>query len=155
MTVEDSYNFRRVSDTLTTSGIVEPDDLRSLAAEGYDVVVNLLPDDGTRAVADEGDIVRGQGIAYVHIPVDFAEPTRADYEAFTAAMDEHAGETVHVHCAANYRVSAFYGVYAVRTGSWTREEADAFVRDLWDPGEYGPWAKLLGELRDGPDGGAR
>jgi uncharacterized protein (TIGR01244 family) len=155
MGVEDSYNFRRVSDTITTSGTVEPGDLRSLAAEGYDVVVNLLPDDGTRAVADEGDIVRGQGLEYVHIPVDFVAPTRADYEAFAAAMDEHAGETVHVHCAANYRVSAFYGVYAVRTGSWIREEADVFVRDLWDPAEHGPWAKLLAELRDGTGEGAR
>lgn len=147
MGVEDSFNFRRVSDTVTTSGVLSPDGLRSLAAEGYDLVVNLLPSDGEAAIADEETIVRGQGVEYVHIPVDFAAPTRADYDAFAAAMDAHPGETVHVHCAANYRVSAFYGVYAVQKQWWTPVEADTYVRDLWDPSEYPAWAELLDELR--------
>jgi uncharacterized protein (TIGR01244 family) len=149
MGVEDSYNFRRVSERVTTSGAVSPDDLGTLAAEGYDLVVNLLPTDGTAAVADEDRIVRGQGVGYVHIPVDFAAPTRADYDAFAAAMDEHAGETVHVHCAANYRVSAFYRVYAVRKGWWTPAEADAYLHDLWDPSEYPVWVELLEALAEG------
>lgn len=148
MSVEDSSNFRRVSDTVTTSGAVAPDDLRTLAGAGYDLVVNLLPADGHAAVADEESIVRGQGIGYVHIPVDFASPTRADYDAFAAAMDQHAGETIHVHCAANYRVSAFYGVYAVRRQWWTAAEADAFLRELWDPARHPAWAALLDELSD-------
>jgi uncharacterized protein (TIGR01244 family) len=133
---------------VTTSGTVAPDDLRTLAAQGFDVVVNLLPTDGHAAVAEEESIVREQGLHYVHIPVDFAAPTRADYDAFAAAMDEHVGETVHVHCAANYRVSAFYRVYAVRRQWWTAAEADAFLHDLWDPSEHPAFAALLDELTD-------
>jgi protein tyrosine phosphatase (PTP) superfamily phosphohydrolase (DUF442 family) len=150
MGVESSFNFRRVSDTVTTSGAMSPDALSSLSAEGYDLVVDLLPSNSDAAVADEHRIVRGQGVEYVHIPVDFAAPTRADYEAFAAAMDAHEGETVHVHCAANYRVSGFYSVYAVRRQWWTPAEADAYVQELWDPSEYPAWATLLSELRDEP-----
>ena len=148
--VESSFNFRRVSDTVTTSGALSPDALSSLAAEGYDLVVDLLPSDGEAANPDEASIVRGQGVEYVHIPVDFAAPTRADYEAFAATMDAQPGATVHVHCAANYRVSGFYSVYAVRKQWWTPAEADAHVQELWDPSEYPAWATLLTELRDEP-----
>src|SRR5262245_30415872 len=107
MSVEDSYNFRRIDDRLTTSGLLSVAQLRGLRAEGYHAVLSLLPDGHEHAVRDEARVVRDQGIDYVHIPVDFAAPTRDDLEAFSEAMDRCAGRTVHVHCAANYRVSAF------------------------------------------------
>jgi protein tyrosine phosphatase (PTP) superfamily phosphohydrolase (DUF442 family) len=43
MDIEASYNFRRMSERLTTSGIVPPDGLKALQAQGYEVVINLLP----------------------------------------------------------------------------------------------------------------
>jgi protein tyrosine phosphatase (PTP) superfamily phosphohydrolase (DUF442 family) len=150
--VEDSFNFRRVSDTVTTSGSLTAEQLATLQEDGYEVVVNLLPEGGHGAVADEADIVRAQRVGYVHIPVDFAAPTHDDLEAFVAAMDEHEGETVHVHCAANYRVSAFYGVYAVRKGWWTPDDADAHVRGLWDPAEHPAWAAFLATEHARPAG---
>src|SRR3954447_22171058 len=115
--IEDSYNFRRVDARITTSGLVSPEQLEGLQAEGYEAVVNLLPDSNDRAVHDEGRIVRDQGLDYVYIPVDFDAPTRADLDAFIEAMDAHAGEKVHVHCAANYRASAFSALYALHHGT--------------------------------------
>src|SRR5262245_35513145 len=147
MGVDDSFNFRRIDDSVSTSGSLTAHQLAGLAAEGIQVLVNLNPDGGYGAVDGEAAIVRDQSIVYVYLPVDFAAPTRDDFEAFAAAMDAHEGETVHVHCAANYRVSAFYGEYAVRKGWWTPEQADAHVRDLWDPTEHPAWAALLVELR--------
>jgi len=145
--VEDGVNFRRVDDRLTTSGLLSPEQLGALGHEGYDAIVNLLPDDSEWAVPDEADIVRAQGVDYVYIPVDFAAPTRTDLERFVAAMDERAGRTVHVHCAANYRVSAFCSLYALRRGRWTVEEADAFVRDVWDPAEHPAWSAFIADER--------
>ena len=147
MGVDDSYNFRRIDDRLTTSGLVSAEQLHGLGAEGYDAVINLLPDTHEHAVHDEGDIVRGQGLDYVHIPVDFAAPTHADLEAFAEAMDAHAAQKVHVHCAANYRVSAFYGVYARRRGLCTDAEADEIIHDIWDPAEHPTWRDFIAEER--------
>ena len=104
MSIPDSVNFRRVSDAVTTSGSVSAEDLAGLSSEGYQVVVNLNPDGGYGAVDDEATIVSDQGVAYVYLPVDFAAPTRDDFDAFVVAMDAHEGEAIHVHCAANYRV---------------------------------------------------
>jgi uncharacterized protein (TIGR01244 family) len=145
MSIDASYNFRRVDERLTTSGIVPVELLQELRDEGYDAVINLKPDIEVEIGADEGSIVREQGIDYVHIPVDFDAPTHADYEAFAAAMDRHAGDTVHVHCAANYRVTAFYGVYAVDRGRWTEADADRFVRDVWNPDEFPAWQSFLAD----------
>ena len=143
MTIEDSFNFRRIDDRLTTSGILSIEQLEHLGREGYDCVINLLPDDSEYAVPSERDVIEGQGIDYVHIPVDFAAPTHADFAAFATAMDAHAGAKVHVHCAANYRVSAFYAVYARRQGLCTDAEADELVRGLWNPDEHSAWHEFL------------
>ena len=143
MSIEESYNFRRVDERVTTSGIVGAPQLEELRDQGYEAVVNLKPDIEAELGVDEGAVVRDQGIDYVYLPVDFDAPTHADYEAFAAAMDERDGRTIHVHCAANYRVTAFYGVYAVDRGRWTEDEAGAFVRDVWDPSEFPAWQTFL------------
>jgi uncharacterized protein (TIGR01244 family) len=145
MSIDESYNFRRVDERLTTSGIVNVEQLNELGDEGYRAVINLKPDIEAEIGADEGAIVRGQGIDYTYIPVDFDAPTHADFEAFAAAMDAHAGEKVHVHCAANYRVTAFYSVYALGRGLWTDDEAARFVRDVWDPSEFPAWQAFIAD----------
>jgi protein tyrosine phosphatase (PTP) superfamily phosphohydrolase (DUF442 family) len=147
MSVADSYNFRRVREGLTTSGRVSAEQLRELRAEGYDAVIDLLPESHADAVGDEARIVREQGLDYVHIPVDFEAPTHADLRAFAAAMDARATQKVHVHCAANYRVSAFYGLYALRRGLCTASEADHLVHELWDPADYPVWMQFIAEER--------
>ena len=147
MAIEDSYNFRRIDERITTSGLVSAAQLGDLGSEGYDAVVNLLPDSHEHAVTDEARIVRDQGLDYVYIPVDFDAPTHADLEAFAQAMTARHGQKVHVHCAANYRVSAFYSLYALRNGSCSEAEANALVRDVWNPAEHPAWTAFITEER--------
>ena len=147
MPVDESFNFRRVSTTVTTSGSLTADQLATLADEGIQVLVNLNPDGGYGAVEGEDDIVRGQGVAYVYLPVDFAAPTHDDFEAFAAAMDAHEGESAHVHCAANYRVTAFCSLYALRRGWCTEDEANELVRSIWDPAEFPAWSTFIADMR--------
>lgn len=147
MSIEGSYNFRRVSDRVTTSGVVGDKRLANLQVQGYGAVINLLPDQSEYAVPEEGEIVTGQGLRYFYIPVDFAAPTQADFDAFVQAMDAVGDKTVHVHCAANFRVSAFYSLYAMRKGLWAAEEADEFIEGLWNPAEHPAWAAFIKEQR--------
>jgi len=145
--IEEAYNFRRIDDQVTTSGVVTAEQLRGLRAGGYDAVIDLLPIGHEHALPGEARLVEDQGLDYVHIPVAFDAPTRADFEAFARAMDAHRGQTIHLHCAANYRVSAFYSAYALRNGSFTDAEADALLAGLWDPSEHPAWRGLLADLR--------
>ena len=147
MSVQDAYNFRPIHDRLTTSGIVSAVQLRELGGEGYDAVINLLPDGHEHAVPDEAQIVRAQGIDYVHIPVAFEAPTHADFEAFCAALDARTSQKVHVHCAANYRVSAFYSLYAARRGLCSEAAADELIRELWNPSDHPAWSRFITDER--------
>ena len=145
MSVESSLNFRRVSETVTTSGTVAAEGLAELKAKGYDLVVNLLPDSSEYAVGGEAAIVAGQGVDYVYIPIDFATPNREQFEAFAAAMDANAEKVVHVHCAANYRVSSFVALYHEARLSWSPEQSDAHMRRIWEPNET--WSRFIADER--------
>src|SRR3954449_2379713 len=147
MTIDQTFNFRRVSDRVTTSGLVNAEQLATLGGEGYQAVINLLPDSYEHAIPDEATIVRDQGLDYVYIPVDFAAPTHDDFAAFSDAMDAHGDDQVHVHCAANYRVSAFYGLYAQSRGLCSAAEADALVHDLWNSDDYPAWSTFMADER--------
>ncbi len=147
MSIEDSYNFRRINEGLTTSGLVTVAQLSGLHTEGYDAVINLLPDSHEHAVSDEARIVRDQGLDYVYIPVDFDAPTHADLEAFADAMDARTGQKIHVHCAANYRVSAFYSLYALRNGLCTGDEAKELMLDVWNPADHPVWMAFITDER--------
>lgn len=147
MSIEDTFNFRRISERVTTSGLLDAEQLAALGSEGYRAVINLLPDSYEHTVHDEPVIVRAQGLDYVYIPVDFAAPTHADFAAFIEAMDAHADDQVHVHCAANYRVSAFYGLYAQSRGLCSADEADALVHDLWNSADYPAWTAFIADER--------
>lgn len=143
MNIEASYNFRRITERLTTSGIVRPDGLKALRAQGYEVVVNLLPDTSEYAISNERDAVESQGIEYIYIPVDFKQPTFSDFLKFSEALDRVHEKKVHVHCAANYRVSAFCSLYLVSRGLWGAEQAMKFIRITWQPTEHPGWSDFI------------
>ena len=146
MTIETSYNFRKITDRLTSSGAVKQDVLKTLAALGYEAVINLMPDDSEYAVAGEREIIASQKLEYIYIPVDFKHPVRSDFAAFTEAMDRITEKKVHMHCAANYRVSAFYALYAFTRGLWEKDRAWAFINDLWQPDDYPGWPGFIDDI---------
>ncbi|MGD8790337.1 MAG: protein tyrosine phosphatase family protein [Burkholderiales bacterium] len=143
--IEDSYNFRKVSEQITTSGVVGAQRLGALASQGYDAVINLLPDSSEHAVDNEREIVELQHIEYIHIPVDFTRPQPQDLHRFTETLDRLAGKKMHIHCAANYRVSAFYAVYAAARGHWSPSQAMDFIRSVWQPADYPAWSGFIAE----------
>ena len=139
------YQFRQAAPDLATSGQPSEDQLRSIAAAGYQVVINLaLHDDPRYSLTDEASCVNALGMEYIHIPVQFARPTQADLDQFFAAMDASKSKRVWVHCAANMRVSAFVGLYRLREG-WDQKEAFALMNEIWQPNEV--WSAFIGERR--------
>ena len=139
-----AYNYVQVSPTLATSGVVPAEEFSAICDAGYRTVINLLPDDNKYAVRDEKSIVSDLGMQYVHIPIDIECPTLDDYELFEAAMDAAAENPAWVHCAANWRVSAFVGLYAQMNLGWSRERAKSLVAAIWEPTP--PWIELMARV---------
>src|SRR4029453_10424280 len=100
--LSDTRNFRQVDEGLLTAGQPDEGQLADAARQRWQVVINLaLHDDPRYSLADEAGCVRGLGMEYVHIPVQFSAPTEDNLQAFMKAMDSHRGKKILVHCAAN------------------------------------------------------
>ena len=145
MPIDQIKNFIAVSGNLGTAGQPSEAQLRELADAGFEVVVNLGLLDPRYCLADEAGSVAGLGLEYHHIPVDFNAPTATDLRQFVDVMDAARGRKEFVHCAANYRVSSFVALYGESRLGWTREDADAHIRKVWEPN--GTWARFLDEVR--------
>ena len=139
----DTYNWRRLDARLTTSGQPTEAQLQAIAALGVDCVVNLGLHTHPKALPGERASVQALGIDYVHQPVDFQNPTPADLMAFCDLMDRLQGRTVHVHCIANYRVSAFLYRWRIDRLGWDKDRARADLDAIWTP--EGPWAAITGD----------
>ena len=139
------YNYRMVDDTLCTSGQPTVVQLASIASAGYKTIINLaLHDDPHYSLPDEPGSVRSLGLTYVHIPVQFAAPTEADLLAFFAAMEAHEGEKLWVHCAANFRVTAFLGLFRVIQKGWEVERAFDLMHGVWQANEV--WSSFIAAM---------
>jgi protein tyrosine phosphatase (PTP) superfamily phosphohydrolase (DUF442 family) len=145
MSLEEIYNFIPISETLGTSGQPTEAQMSEIAAAGYKVVVNLALPTSDNALKDEAATVRALGMEYHNIPVIWEAPKLSDFEQFVPLMDSLAGQKVFVHCAANYRVSMFTALYAEKRWDWTRAQADAHIRRIWEPDEV--WARFIEGVR--------
>jgi protein tyrosine phosphatase (PTP) superfamily phosphohydrolase (DUF442 family) len=138
---EDILNWRRLDARLTTSGQPSEAQLAGIAALGVECVVNLGLHSHPKALPDETASVAALGMDYIHQPVDFQNPTAEDLTAFCDLMDQLAGRTVHVHCIANYRVSAFLYRYRIDRLGWDPARARIDLDAIWTP--EGPWAAIV------------
>ncbi len=147
MSTEDIYNFRRVSDRISTGGQPTEEQLRSAAAEGFTTIINLATINPGRSLEDEDGLVHALGLTYHHIPVAWDNPQESDFAAFEAALQAHPADKTLIHCAANFRVTAFYGLYAMKHLGWTEAQADEFRASIWAGSDYPIWEKFIGEMK--------
>ena len=59
-------NFFAPTELIGTSGQPSPAQLEDVARSGYTTVVNLAMNDSNPAVAEEGHLVSGLGMDYIH-----------------------------------------------------------------------------------------
>ena len=137
------YNYRKVDDRLATGGQPRASQLRDAAQEGFTAVINLAPYDKRYSIDDEAGLVQSLGMRYHHIPVDWENPTAADFAAFERAMNEHARDKTLVHCAANFRVTAFYSLYALENLGWTEAQADELRASIWQGTDLPVWENFV------------
>ena len=146
---EDIRAWQRLSERVTTSGRLQPDDPTRLAAIGVRHVINLAMPDHPDALPGADAAFAVQGIGYTHIPVPFDAPQEAHYRAFVEAF-EAADGPVHVHCIANWRVSAFFYRYNRDACGMPEAEARAMMEQQWSPEEHDhpdapTWAAFIAE----------
>jgi protein tyrosine phosphatase (PTP) superfamily phosphohydrolase (DUF442 family) len=139
---ETIYNWRRLDARITTSGQPTESQLAEIQALGVRHVINLGLHSHEKALPDEAASVSRLGMAYIHIPVDFQNPTDRDFDQFCSVMKELEEAPLHVHCIANYRVSAFFYRYRRDVLGMDETAARAAMEEVWKP--EGVWAAFVG-----------
>ena len=128
------YNYHDIPGLFTTSGQPNRYQLKLIAQNGYDVVINLAPSSVLEgSVIDEAEILSANKVKYIHIPVNFNNPVKDDFLLFVKKLNENKDKKIWIHCAANMRVSAF--VYKYRRDVLGLEDKQ-IIKDMeliWSP----------------------
>lgn len=132
-----------------TSGLPTEQQFEQLAQAGIKTVINLIPNDNPNALPDELQIVTQLGMNYHNISVDWQNPTQENLAQFYRLMQQNGDAPVLVHCAANYRASAFYYLYQTRQNTApSMAEALTPWGDLQQSfAEYPQWKKLIEDVQ--------
>ena len=141
--MKDIYNYWFYDDRLSSSGMPTAEQMKSVADAGVKVVINLALKTSQGALENEDTVVESLGMKYIHIPVEWSEPTRQNLEDFFKAMDTHKDKKVFVHCQANYRASSFIMLYRVLRLGWKKEDAIPVMEKMWNPEDFPVWQKFI------------
>lgn len=149
---EDIRAWQRLSERVTTSGRLQGPDPARLAQIGVRHVIDLAMPDHPDALPDAAAVFAAHGIAYTAIPVPFDAPDEAHYARFVEALEAAEGP-VHVHCIANWRVSAFFYRYHRDACGMPEPEARTLMERQWSPERHDHpaapvWAAFIRESRD-------
>ncbi len=141
--MKEIFNWHRVNENITTSGQFTEEQFAQIANLGVTHIVNMGLHDHKYALPDEKNLVTTNGIEYIYQPVDFNNPTDDDFATFCEVMERLDGETIHIHCIANYRVSAFlYRYYRDVKGEGAQKARDEML-SIWKP--EGVWADFIAD----------
>ncbi len=129
-----------INERITTSGQPSPNQFEDIAKAGFTCIINLAMPDSTNALPDEGGFVSEAGMNYFHIPVPFEAPTRSHLSLFLKLMKVLEKDKVWVHCALNWRVSAFMAHYQKGTLKLSESKRVPML-ESWQPDEV--WQEFL------------
>ena len=134
-------NHIKINELISTSGQLKIEEFELIANEGFEVVINLAVPTTSNSLENEDKIVSNLNMSYIHIPVSFENPKISDLKLFLNILQSLGANKVWIHCAKNYRVSAFIYVYHKYILHTPFEEIDLSIFDIWKPSLI--WQELM------------
>jgi protein tyrosine phosphatase (PTP) superfamily phosphohydrolase (DUF442 family) len=139
--LENILNYVQLSDNIATSGQPKANQFKLIANYGYASIINLAMEEAHNAIPNESKLLESLGISYIHIPVPFACPTTTHFQEFVKILKSLEGQKVWIHCAMNYRVSAFMYLYLKQAKGLPDSEAKSPMFERWKPDKI--WSKFM------------
>lgn len=141
--MENILNYIKINENIATSGQPSVKEFSKIAKENYEVVINLALYDASNAIEDEDKVISSLGLTYIHLPVLFDNPKKSDLLLFIDLLQANKNRKVWVHCALNYRVSAFMYVYHKYILKTFFDDIDLSLLGTWAPNKK--WQELMKE----------
>lgn len=106
-------DIRQIDENYFVSGQIEPDDVRDLAAEGFQTIICNRPDGeegpDQPTFADVARVAEKAGLDAYHIPVVGGRLTQEDVDAMAAALAKASGPVL-AYCRSGARSTNIYGI---------------------------------------------
>jgi protein tyrosine phosphatase (PTP) superfamily phosphohydrolase (DUF442 family) len=129
----DIDNYLQYSPSFSSSGQPSAGQLKALSKAGFKRVIYIAFTDNKTAIESEDRVVKSLAMDYVHIPVDFDQPTLDDFEDFAAVMNRNRDTRTLLHCQINLRASTFSFLYRVIYGGVALSVAKSDLDTIWQP----------------------
>jgi len=139
--ITDIPNYIKYNNLFASSGQPTTTQLQLLAKSGVQQIIYLAFTDNETAIVNEDRYVKSMGMDYVHIPVDFDNPTLEDFKAFAAIMEQPAKLNTLLHCQVNFRASTFSFLYRVIFLEVQVGVAKQALDTVWEPNKI--WFNYL------------
>ena len=137
-------NFRQYSESFASAGQPTREQFQTLKDSGFERIVYIAFTNNPNALADEDQLVKGLGMEYMHVPVDFSNPLPDDFYAFADSMQRNTDKKTLLHCQVNARATAFSFLYRVIYENVPIAEAKADMNTVWQPNEV--WRDFIFEV---------
>lgn len=139
--MEKILNYIKIDDNISTSGQPKVEEFKKIKDAGFTVVINLALHNASNAIENEDVVVTDLKMAYFHIPVDFENPTLEQVKLFLSVLSSLENEKVWVHCALNYRVTAFMYLYHKHILNTPFDDINLSMFEQWSPSAK--WQELM------------
>ena len=128
-------NFRQYSSTFASSGQPSREQFSTIAENGFERIVYITFTNNQNALPDADLVVKGLGMEYMQVPVDFNNPLPSDFYAFADSMRRNTDKKTLLHCQVNARATAFSFLYRVIYADVPVAQAKADMNTVWQPNE--------------------
>jgi protein tyrosine phosphatase (PTP) superfamily phosphohydrolase (DUF442 family) len=128
-------NFIQYSPTYASSGQPTVEQLTLLQEEGFERIVYIAFSSQKHAISDEDKLVKGLGLEYLHVPVDWDRPLLSDFYAFADYLQRAPQKKTLLHCQVNMRATVFSFLYRVIYQQVAVGQAKADMNTVWQPSE--------------------
>lgn len=139
--MENILNYIKINELISTAGQPTVEQFKIIQENDFDIVINLALSNSTNAIENEDKVVSELGMTYIHIPVDFENPKLSDVKQFLNILQALGSNKVFIHCAMNYRVSAFMYIYHKYILKTPFDNIDLSMFEQWGPNEI--WQSII------------
>lgn len=147
--LDEVLNYREYTPIFSSAGQPTREQLQLIKDNGFERIIYIGFSTVGTAIPEEDQLVKELGMDYLQIPVDFANPTVRDFNAFADAMQREEGTKTLLHCQVNARATAFSMLYRVIYQDIPLAEAKSEMNSVWQPNEV--WRDFIFEVLDEHD----
>jgi uncharacterized protein (TIGR01244 family) len=111
-------DIRQIDEGYAVTGQISPDDVRDIAAEGYQAIICNRPDGESPDQPDFAEVAKvaeKAGIPIYYVPVVSGQLTQDDVDAMASALEASEGPVL-AYCRSGARSTNIYGIVQQQKG---------------------------------------